>query len=194
MFWEEDEYARNWNFRGWWISGRTSTELGSSTREISTVILCDRCSPCGVDIRGGDRLLKGDTAIGPWAASTGIHALVLSGGSAFGLDAAGGVMRYLEEREIGFDVGVTKVPLVCQSCVFDLAIGRKEIRPDARWRMRHVRRHLARICRRAVLVLVRAVRWKVLRCRVCNEERRWQLCGGGRRYAGRCNRGCQCHG
>lgn len=96
-----------------------------------TVILCDRCSPCGVDIRGGGPASRETPLLDPRAASTGIHALVLSGGSAFGLDAAGGVMRYLEERDIGFDVGVTKVPLVCQSCVFDLAIGRKEIRPDA---------------------------------------------------------------
>ena len=61
----------------------------------------------------------------------GIYALLLSGGSAFGLDAAGGVMRYLEERDIGFDTGVTKVPLVCQSCIFDLAVGRPDVRPDA---------------------------------------------------------------
>ena len=56
--------------------------------------------------------------------------MLLSGGSAFGLDAAGGVQRYLEERGIGFDVGVTKVPLVCQSCLFDLGVGRADLRPD----------------------------------------------------------------
>ena len=97
-----------------------------------TVILCDACSPCGVDIRGGGPASRETPLLDPRAASTGIHALVLSGGSAFGLDAAGGVMRYLEERDIGFDVGITKVPLVCQSCVFDLAIGRKDIRPDTK--------------------------------------------------------------
>jgi L-aminopeptidase/D-esterase-like protein len=59
-----------------------------------------------------------------------IHAILLSGGSAFGLDAAGGVMEYLEERNIGFDVGITKVPLVCQSCLFDLGVGSFKIRPD----------------------------------------------------------------
>ena len=57
------------------------------------------------------------------AAAQKIHAVLLSGGSAFGLDAAGGVMAYLEERNIGFDVGITKVPLVCQSCLFDLGGG-----------------------------------------------------------------------
>ena len=61
----------------------------------------------------------------------GRAAVLLSGGSAFGLDAAGGVQRYLEERDIGFDVGVTKVPLVSQSCLFDLGVGSKEVRPTA---------------------------------------------------------------
>lgn len=59
-----------------------------------------------------------------------IHSVVLSGGSAFGLDAAGGVMEYLEKKNIGFDVGVTKVPLVCQSCIFDLPVGDVFTRPD----------------------------------------------------------------
>ena len=67
----------------------------------------------------------------PVAAAQGINAVLLSGGSAFGLDAAGGVQRYLEERDIGFDVGVTKVPLVSQSCLFDLGVGSKEVRPTA---------------------------------------------------------------
>lgn len=96
-----------------------------------TILLCDTCAPTGVDIRGGGPASRETPLLDPRAASTGIHALVLSGGSAFALDAAGGVMRYLEERDIGFDVGVTRVPLVCQSCVFDLAIGRKDVRPDA---------------------------------------------------------------
>ena len=96
-----------------------------------TVLLCDTCAPTGVDIRGGGPASRETPLLDPRAASTGIHALVLSGGSAFALDAAGGVMRYLEERDIGFDVGMTRVPLVCQSCVFDLAIGRKDVRPDA---------------------------------------------------------------
>lgn len=56
--------------------------------------------------------------------------MLLSGGSAFGLDAAGGVMQYLEERDVGFDVGITKVPLVCQSCLFDLGVGNFKVRPD----------------------------------------------------------------
>ena len=64
------------------------------------------------------------------AAAEKIHAIVLSGGSAFGLEVSNGVREYLEERDIGFDVGVTKVPLVCQSCLFDLSVGDERIRPD----------------------------------------------------------------
>ncbi len=95
-----------------------------------TVILPDKCAPCGVDIRGGGPASRETPLLNPLMASTGIHALVLSGGSAFGLDASGGVMQYLEEHDIGYDVGITKVPLVCQSGLFDLSIGDKTIRPD----------------------------------------------------------------
>ena len=95
-----------------------------------TVILCDRQSPAGVDIRGGGPASRETPLLTPVQDAAGIHALLLSGGSAFGLDAAGGVMKYLEERDIGFDVGVTKVPLVTQSCVFDLQIGDVYCRPD----------------------------------------------------------------
>ncbi len=56
--------------------------------------------------------------------------MVLSGGSAFGLDAASGVMKYLEERDIGFDVQVTKVPIVCSAVLFDLVVGDYRVRPD----------------------------------------------------------------
>lgn len=95
-----------------------------------TVILCENGAPCGVDIRGGGPASRETPLLDPRAASEGIHAVLLSGGSAFGLDAAGGVMRFLEERDIGFPVGVTKVPLVCQSSIFDLVVGSKDARPD----------------------------------------------------------------
>ncbi len=95
-----------------------------------TVLLFDNCSPAGSAIRGGGPASRETPLLDPLAASQGIHALLLSGGSAFGLDAAGGVMAYLEERGIGFDTGIAKVPLVCQSCLFDLAIGRSDVRPD----------------------------------------------------------------
>ncbi len=97
-----------------------------------TVILPDECAVAGVDIRGGGPASREVHLLHPLAAAMGIHGVLLSGGSAFGLDAAGGVMKYLEEQDIGFDVGVAKVPLVCQSCIFDLHIGNGKIRPDAK--------------------------------------------------------------
>jgi L-aminopeptidase/D-esterase-like protein len=60
-----------------------------------------------------------------------VHAVVLTGGSAFGLDTAGGVMRYLEERHIGFDTGVARIPIVPTAAIFDLTIGLAQVRPDA---------------------------------------------------------------
>ncbi len=95
-----------------------------------TVIICEKGAPAGVDIRGGGPASRETQLLCPVADCQGIHALLLSGGSAFGLDAAGGVMEYLEERNIGFDVGVTKVPLVCESCLFDLGVANHTIRPD----------------------------------------------------------------
>lgn len=95
-----------------------------------TVLLLDRMSPCGLDVRGGGPASRESQILSPVAQAEAINAVLLSGGSAFGLDAAGGVMKYLEERNIGFDVGVTKVPLVSQSCLFDLGVGRVDVRPD----------------------------------------------------------------
>ena len=96
-----------------------------------TVILCDTMSPAGLDVRGGGPASRESQILNPLMAAEGVNAVLLSGGSAFGLDAAGGVQRYLEERDIGFDVGVTKVPLVSQSCLFDLGVARMDVRPDA---------------------------------------------------------------
>ena len=87
-------------------------------------------APAGLDVRGGGPASRESELLKPLAAAQAIHGILLSGGSAFGLDAAGGVMRYLEERNIGFDVGVAKVPLVCQSCLFDLTVADAHVRPD----------------------------------------------------------------
>ena len=95
-----------------------------------TVLLCDRMSPAGLDVRGGGPASRESQILSPVAQAEAINAVLLSGGSAFGLDAAGGVQKYLEERGIGFDVGITKVPLVSQSCLFDLGVGRCDVRPD----------------------------------------------------------------
>lgn len=95
-----------------------------------TVLLLDNMSPAGVDVRGGGPASRESQILMPLANADSIHAVLLSGGSAYGLDAAGGVMKYLEERDIGLDVGVAKVPLVSQSCLFDLGVGAVDVRPD----------------------------------------------------------------
>ena len=96
-----------------------------------TVVIADEGVSAGIDIRGGGPASREVTLLDPLTHEKKIHAVVLAGGSAFGLDAAGGVMRYLEENGIGYDVGITKVPLVCQSDIFDLTVGDYRRRPDA---------------------------------------------------------------
>lgn len=96
-----------------------------------TVLLFEDGARVGVDISGGGPASRETPLTSPVTADNPIHAIVLSGGSAFGLAASDGVMRYLEEHGIGFDTGYAKVPLVCQSCIYDLGCGRADIRPDA---------------------------------------------------------------
>lgn len=95
-----------------------------------TVIICERGAVAGVDVRGGGPASRETELCKPTSSQGFINAVLLSGGSAFGLDAAGGVMQYLEKKNIGFDVGITRVPLVCQSCIFDLSVGDMTVRPD----------------------------------------------------------------
>ena len=95
-----------------------------------TVFLSEESMRAGLDVRGGGPASRESELLKPLAAAQEIHAIVLAGGSAFGLAAAGGVMRYLEEKGIGFDVGVTKVPLAVQSGLFDLTVGDAFTRPD----------------------------------------------------------------
>lgn len=80
-----------------------------------TVFICPEGMRAGLDVRGGGPASRESQILNPLAAAQIIHGIVLSGGSAFGLGAADGVMRYLEEKGIGYDVGVTHVPLVSQS-------------------------------------------------------------------------------
>lgn len=96
-----------------------------------TVFISKNGMAAGLDVRGGGPASRESELLKPLAAAQMIHAIVLSGGSAFGLGAANGVMEYLEEHGIGFDVAVTKVPLVVQSDLFDLTVGDPMIRPDA---------------------------------------------------------------
>ncbi|HWE61895.1 MAG TPA: P1 family peptidase [Chloroflexota bacterium] len=84
----------------------------------------------GVSVGGGAPGTRETDLLAPTATVQEIHALLLTGGSAFGLDAAGGVMRYLREQGIGYDVGVAKVPIVPAAVIFDLDAGSAEIYPD----------------------------------------------------------------
>lgn len=95
-----------------------------------TVILTEKGAVCGVDVRGAAPGTRETDLLSPLNAMEKIHALVFSGGSAFGLEASSGVMNYLEEHNIGFDVGCTKVPIVPQAVLFDLEYGDYAVRPD----------------------------------------------------------------
>jgi L-aminopeptidase/D-esterase-like protein len=96
-----------------------------------TVILFDTPATAGADVRGGAPGTREIDLLAPTNLVQRIDALVLSGGSAFGLDAASGVVKFLEERNIGFDVGVTRVPIVPAAILFDLTVGDPKIHPDA---------------------------------------------------------------
>jgi L-aminopeptidase/D-esterase-like protein len=96
-----------------------------------TVILCEQGAVAGVDVRGSAPGTRETDLLKPTNTVDKVHAIVLSGGSAFGLDTATGVMRYLEERNIGFETAAGKVPIVPAAILYDLAIGDARIRPDA---------------------------------------------------------------
>ena len=95
-----------------------------------TVVICEEGAVAGVDVRGGAPGTRETDLLDPGNMVERIHAVVLAGGSAFGLDAASGVMEVLEERGIGFDIGMTKVPIVCSAVLFDLLCGDWKVRPD----------------------------------------------------------------
>ena len=96
-----------------------------------TVVLCRKGAVAGVDVRGGAPGTRETDLLDPTNLVNRVHAVLLSGGSAFGLDAASGVMRYLSERRIGFKTAAAVVPIVPAAILFDLNLGRKDVRPDA---------------------------------------------------------------
>lgn len=96
-----------------------------------TAIICRAGAIGGVDVRGGGPGTRETDLLDPVNLVHEVHAIVLSGGSAFGLDTAGGVMRYLEEHGIGYDIGIAKVPIVPAAILLDLGVGSFTIRPDA---------------------------------------------------------------
>lgn len=94
-----------------------------------TVVLCAEGAVAGVDVGGGAPATRETDLLRPGMLVERAHAILLTGGSAFGLAAADGVMRYLEERGIGFDAGVARVPIVPAAALFDLTMGRSDVRP-----------------------------------------------------------------
>lgn len=94
-----------------------------------TVVLCEQGATAGVDVRGAAPGTRETDPLRPMSLVGKAHAVLLSGGSAFGLDAAGGVMRYLEESGHGFDTGAAKVPIVPAAILYDLSVGKADVRP-----------------------------------------------------------------
>lgn len=95
-----------------------------------TVILCKKGAIAGVDVRGGAPGTRETDLLNPINLIDKVHGVFLAGGSAFGLDAASGIMEYLENLGVGYDTGVAKVPIVTGAVLFDLAVGNSKIRPD----------------------------------------------------------------
>src|SRR2546428_4209901 len=95
-----------------------------------TVILAEEGAVAGVDVRGSAPGTRETDLLNPINGVQQVDANLLAGGSAFGLDAAGGVMQYLEEKGIGFETRVAKVPIVPAAILFDLGMGDPKIRPD----------------------------------------------------------------
>ncbi len=96
-----------------------------------TVILCEEGAVGGVDVRGAAPGTRETDLLDPLNLVQQVHAVVLSGGSAFGLETATGVVRWLEERGVGFPTGVARVPIVPAAILYDLGVGDPKIRPDA---------------------------------------------------------------
>ena len=109
---------------GHWTNRRAATGC--------TVVLCPPDGAVGgFDSRGGAPGTRETDLLRPGHLVDKVHGILLSGGSAFGLDAAGGVTRFLEERGVGIEFGGQRIPLVPTAILFDLGIGRSDRRPDA---------------------------------------------------------------
>ena len=102
----------------------------AAARTGCTVVLYPAGATAGVDVRGAAPGTRETEALRPGRLVQKAHAVLLTGGSAFGLDAAGGVVQYLEERGIGFPAGAVRVPIVPAAVIFDLGVGDAKVRPD----------------------------------------------------------------
>jgi L-aminopeptidase/D-esterase-like protein len=114
------------------VAGLTVGHFSYAARATGcSVVLCPEGAVAGVDVRGGAPGTRETDLLAPENLIERVHAVLLTGGSAFGLDAAGGVMRWLEERGHGFAIGNARVPIVPAAVLFDLWQGDLTIRPDA---------------------------------------------------------------
>lgn len=108
--------------------------VGHATNAVAetgcTVVTFGNGGVAGVDVRGAAPGTRETDLLDPMNTVEKVHAICLSGGSAYGLAAASGVMRALEEKGVGLDVGVAKVPIVPAAVIFDLAVGDASVRPD----------------------------------------------------------------
>ena len=95
-----------------------------------TAIICEKGAWAGVDVRGGSPASRETELLRPENTVQQIHCVMLSGGSAYGLEAGDGAMEFLEEKGIGFDVGIGRVPIVCGASLFDLELVSSRVRPD----------------------------------------------------------------
>ena len=102
----------------------------TTARTGCTVVLCPAGATAGVDVRGAAPGTRETEALRPGRLVQKAHAVLLTGGSAFGLDAAAGVVQYLEEQNVGFPAGPVRVPIVPAAVIFDLGVGDAKVRPD----------------------------------------------------------------
>lgn len=114
------------DIEGFCFGNYTDSQAGTGC----TVVIAPAGATGGIDVRGGAPASRETDLLRPENTVDTVHAVCLSGGSAFGLEAASGVARELEARGIGLDVGPSKVPIVCSSCLFDLTFGDATVRPD----------------------------------------------------------------
>jgi L-aminopeptidase/D-esterase-like protein len=120
---------------GGWITDVEGVKVGHFTDSRRptgcTVVLCEAGAVTGVDVRGSAPGTRETDLLDPVNTIARTHAIVLAGGSAFGLEAANGVVRYLEERGIGYPTRAATVPIVPAAILYDLTLGDSSIRPDA---------------------------------------------------------------
>ena len=161
-----------------------------------TVLYFPLGAKVGCDISGGGPASRETPLTSPVTADNPINAIVLSGGSAYGLAAADGVMNYLESQNIGYNTGAALVPLVCQSCIYDLSYGDPKIRPTAKMGEEACRQAFAGTDTRTgnIGAGTRCNCGKTLRYETIHEVRSWYCRCICEKFPDGCNCRCQCTG